>query len=143
MEGHWKKRDRVSSRRSQIFCLSCHRSATPGTSCQSMLYEEVRARLRLAAIETQVIKATSSEIRRTWPASSRPAKRQATVEGGIIYCGILYLRINKRNRFKCLIVSRFQLGNLLDPSSVTAAFKFGFDPDLDHAIDQPIPQQVG
>ena len=31
-----------------------------------------------------------------WLASSRTAKMQATAESGIIYCCILYLRINKR-----------------------------------------------
>ena len=40
-------------------------------------------RLRLAAIDPQVVNAISSELQRMWLASSRPVQKQATAESGI------------------------------------------------------------
>ena len=52
-------------------------------SAPSTLKRGVRAGLRPAAIDPQVVNAISSEVQRMWLASSRPAKRQATAKSGI------------------------------------------------------------
>jgi len=38
---------------------------------------------------------------------------------------------------------RFVFGDFFNTSSVASAFEFGLEPDLDHAIDKSIAEQVG